>query len=230
MQILAPLIGRSRASPSGRRVGAGNFPKHRILSDCRALHLQELAALFVQIVKLAGECGLLKLGTIAVDGTQLRANASKHKAMSHERMQRREVELKAQIDALPARAKQADEAQAGEPELDQRLDMPTAAPGSAAFAVDLYLPPLDRWLPRHTVRSFIDKWKDGLQERIRKCAPPVRLNTEKVAVSTSHAVLNCVRSSKLRLTQQFVGLALICVVWRRYPLLVTGITALSNAV
>ena len=101
-----------------RVLAAGNFPKHRTLSDFRALHLQELAALFVQVVKLAGECGLVKLGTIAVDGTKLRANASKHKAMSYERMQLREVELKAQIDALLARAKQADMAETGEPELD----------------------------------------------------------------------------------------------------------------
>ena len=69
-----------------RVLAAGNFPKHRTLSDFRALHLQELAALFVQVVKLAGECGLVKLGVIAVDGTKLRANASKHKAMSYERM------------------------------------------------------------------------------------------------------------------------------------------------
>jgi len=101
-----------------RVLGAGNFPKHRTLCDFRALHLSELAALFVQIVKLAGECGLIKLGTIAVDGTKLRANASKHKAMSYERMQAAEVELKAQIDALLARAAQTDGAEADEPELD----------------------------------------------------------------------------------------------------------------
>ena len=101
-----------------RVLGAGNFPKHRTLCDFRALHLSELAALFVQVVKLAGECGLVKLGTVAVDGTKLRANASKHKAMSYERMQAAEVELKAQIDALLARAAQADVAEAGEPELD----------------------------------------------------------------------------------------------------------------
>ena len=64
-----------------------NFPKNRTLCDFRALHLKELAALFVQVVKLAGECGLVKLGIIAVDGTKLRANASRHKAMSYERMQ-----------------------------------------------------------------------------------------------------------------------------------------------
>ena len=91
-----------------RVLAAGNFPKHRTLCDFRALHLGELAALFVQIVQLAGECGLVKLGTIAVDGTKLRANASKHKAMSYERMQARELELKTQIDALLGRAAHAD--------------------------------------------------------------------------------------------------------------------------
>jgi transposase len=51
-----------------RVLGAGNSPKHRTICDFRALHLQELAALFAQMVKLARECGLVKLGTIAVDG------------------------------------------------------------------------------------------------------------------------------------------------------------------
>jgi transposase len=59
-----------------RLLAAGNFPKHRTISDFRALHLKELAELFVQVVKLAGECGLVRLGTIAVDGTKLKANAS----------------------------------------------------------------------------------------------------------------------------------------------------------
>ena len=101
-----------------RVLAAGNFPKHRTLCDFRALHLGDLAALFVQVVKLAGECGLVKLGTMAVDGTKLRANASKHKAMSYERMQARELELKTQIDNLLTRAARADVAEAGEPELD----------------------------------------------------------------------------------------------------------------
>lgn len=80
-------------------LGAGNFPKHRTICDFRALHLQELAALFVQVVKLAQECGLVRLGTIAVDGTKLKANASKHMAMSHGRMQAAEAELKVRIQS-----------------------------------------------------------------------------------------------------------------------------------
>ncbi|HEY5102702.1 MAG TPA: transposase, partial [Steroidobacteraceae bacterium] len=93
-----------------RVLAAGNFPAHRTLCDFRALHLQELSELFVQVVKLARECGLVKLGTIAVDGTKIKANASRHKAMSYQRMQQAEAELKAQIDALLARAAAADAA------------------------------------------------------------------------------------------------------------------------
>jgi transposase len=101
-----------------RMLGAGNFPRHRTIRDFRALHLKELADLFVQVVKLAQEMGLVKLGTVAIDGTKIKANASRHKAMSYERMQQTEAELKAQIDALLERAKTADAAETDEPEVD----------------------------------------------------------------------------------------------------------------
>ena len=101
-----------------RMLGAGNFPKHRTIRDFRALHLLELSDLFVQVVKLAREMGLVKLGTVAIDGTKIKANASRHKAMSYERMQQAEGELKAQIDALLERAKSTDAAEADEPEVD----------------------------------------------------------------------------------------------------------------
>ena len=101
-----------------RVLAAGNFPKHRTICDFRALHLQELSALFVQVVKLARECGLIKMGTIAVDGTKLRANASKHKAMSYERMQATEKQLQQQVKELLDRAARTDAAEADEPETD----------------------------------------------------------------------------------------------------------------
>jgi transposase len=101
-----------------RMLAAGNFPRHRTICDFRALHLKELADLFVQVVRLAREMGLVKLGTVAIDGTKVKANASRHKAMSYERMKQAEAELKAQIDALLARAKSTDESEANEPELD----------------------------------------------------------------------------------------------------------------
>jgi transposase len=101
-----------------RMLGACNFPKHRTIRDFRALHLKELSDLFVQVVKLAREMGLVKLGTVAIDGTKIKANASRHKAMSYERMEQAEVELRAQIDALLERATSIDTAEADEPELD----------------------------------------------------------------------------------------------------------------
>ena len=101
-----------------RMLGAGNFPRHRTIRDFRALHLSTLSDLFVQVVRLARELGLVKLGTVAIDGTKLQANASRYKAMSYERMQQSEGELKARIDALLERAKTTDEAEADEPELD----------------------------------------------------------------------------------------------------------------
>jgi len=101
-----------------RVLAAGNFPAHRTIRDFRAFHLKELSELFMQVVRLAREMGLVKLGTIAVDGTKVKANASRHKAMSYSHMLKAEAELKAQIDALLKRAQQADEAEKNEPELD----------------------------------------------------------------------------------------------------------------
>jgi transposase len=101
-----------------RVLAAGNFPAHRTLSDFRALHLTELSALFVQVVKLARECGLVKLGTIAVDGTKMKANASRHKAMSYGRMVQAEAELKQQVAALLERARATDAAEANEADQD----------------------------------------------------------------------------------------------------------------
>lgn len=101
-----------------RLLAAGNQPAGRTIRDFRAFHLKELGELFVQVVKLAKEMGLVKLGTIAVDGTKVKANASRHKAMSYGHMLKAEAELKGQIDALLQRAQAADRAEKDEPELD----------------------------------------------------------------------------------------------------------------
>jgi transposase len=101
-----------------RVLGARNFPAHRTIRDFRAFHLLELSDLFVQVVRLAREMSLVKLGTIAVDGTKVKANASRHKAMSYGHMLKAEAELKAQIEALLNKARAADEAEKNEPELD----------------------------------------------------------------------------------------------------------------
>ena len=116
-----------------RVLAAENYPAHRTLCDFRALHLQELSALFVQVVRLARECGLVKLGTVAVDGTKLKANASRHKAMSYERMQKAEVELKTQIDGLLKRAQATDDLEKNEPELDIPAEIKRRADRLAAI-------------------------------------------------------------------------------------------------
>ena len=101
-----------------RVLAAENFPAHRTIREFRALHLSEFTELFIQVVRLAREMGLVKLGTIAVDGTKIKANASRHKAMSYGRMQTAEAELKAQINALVQKAASTDEAEKNEPDLD----------------------------------------------------------------------------------------------------------------
>lgn len=117
-----------------RLLAAGNFPADRTLRDFRALHLKELGELFVQVVKLAREMGLVKVGTIAVDGTKIKANASRHKAMSYGHMLKAEIELKQQIDALLERARQADEADAKQPELDLPAEIARREQRLAAIA------------------------------------------------------------------------------------------------
>ena len=101
-----------------RVLAARNFPAHRTIRDFRAFHLKELSDLFVQVVRLAREMGLVKLGTIAVDGTKVKANASRHKAMSYGHMLKAEAELKAHIEALLNQALTADEAEKNDPDLD----------------------------------------------------------------------------------------------------------------
>jgi transposase len=90
---------------------AGDAPDFRTVSDFRRRHLKALAGLFVQVLKLAEKAGLVKLGHVALDGTKIKASASKHKAMSYERMKKREAELKAEVDRWLAAAEAADAAE-----------------------------------------------------------------------------------------------------------------------
>lgn len=83
-------------------------PDFRTISDFRKRHLKALAGLFVQVLKLAQKAGLVRLGHVALDGTKIKANASKHKAMSYDRMKKRESELQAEVDRWLAAAEAAD--------------------------------------------------------------------------------------------------------------------------
>jgi len=86
-----------------RMLCADQHPDYRSIARFRARHLEALAELFVQALRLCAKARLVGLGTLAVDGTKLRANASRHKAMSYERMVKAEAELQAEVDALRER-------------------------------------------------------------------------------------------------------------------------------
>jgi transposase len=89
-------------------IAALDAPDFRTISDFRKRHLKALQGLFVQVLKLAEKAGMVKLGHVALDGTKIKANASKHKAMSYERMKKREAELQAEVDRWLAAAEAAD--------------------------------------------------------------------------------------------------------------------------
>ena len=92
-----------------RVIAGGAHPDHTRISEFRRENLAELAGLFVQALLLCREAGLVKLGHVALDGTKVDANASKHKAMSYERMSQTEARLRAEIDSLLAGAEKADQ-------------------------------------------------------------------------------------------------------------------------
>ena len=91
-------------------VGEG-IPDFRTISDFRKIHLARLETLFVEVLKLCALAGLAKVGSIALDGTKVKANASRHKAMSYDRMKAEEARLKEEIAQLLADAQAADDAE-----------------------------------------------------------------------------------------------------------------------
>jgi len=91
-----------------RIIAAGDHPDHDTISEFRHRHLQALAGLFVQVLQLCRQAGLVKLGHVSLDGTKVKANASKHKAMSYSRMKIRERELEKKVEELLKKAEQVD--------------------------------------------------------------------------------------------------------------------------
>jgi transposase len=96
-----------------RVLACNQHPDHDSIAEFRKRHLQELAGLFVQVLKLCQRAGLVKLGHVAIDGSKLRANASKHKAMSYERMCEKEQQLVAEVARLLKEAEETDAAEDG---------------------------------------------------------------------------------------------------------------------
>jgi transposase len=110
------LYGYATAVMSSRKLEAGTYrdvalrmlcadqhPDFRLIARFRARHLDALAGLFVQALRLCWQAGVVGLGALALDGTKLRANASRHEAMSYERMGPKAAQLEAEIVELQAR-------------------------------------------------------------------------------------------------------------------------------
>jgi len=105
-----------------RVLAANNTPDFRTISDFRKNHLKALAALFLQVLKLCQKAGLVKLGHVALDGTKIKANASKHKAMSYKGMKEEAARLEAEIQELLQKAQATDEEEDGTYGKTQRGD------------------------------------------------------------------------------------------------------------
>ena len=91
-----------------RVLAADNQPNFRTISDFRKIHLKTLEGLFEQVLKIALEAGAMKVGRVALDGTKIKANASKHKAMSYDRTTEKEKQLKAEVKHMLEQAEAAD--------------------------------------------------------------------------------------------------------------------------
>ncbi|HEX9164995.1 MAG TPA: IS1182 family transposase [Gemmatimonadales bacterium] len=116
------LAQRCQEDVAVRVLTANNTPDFRTISDFRKRHLAALEALFVQVLRCCQRAGLVRLGTIALDGTKVRANASKHKAMSYGRMQTEVTRLEAEVRDLLARAEHTDAAEDAQHGADRRGD------------------------------------------------------------------------------------------------------------
>ena len=91
-----------------RVLAAGNAPDFRTIADFRKTHLPALKGLFEQVLHLARELGAPRIGRVALDSTKIKANASKHKAMSYGRMRDKQRQLREEVNALLAQAAAAD--------------------------------------------------------------------------------------------------------------------------
>src|SRR5262249_8029434 len=145
-----------------RVLAAGNAPNFRTIADFRKVHLATLEGLFEQVLKISLEAGGIKLGRVVLDGTKVKANASKHKAMSYDRMKDKERQIRAEVKELLAQAEAADAAE-DEQYGDQRGDE---------------LP--EELQRRQTRLKKIREAKRALEERARQKAEAEGKSTEEV--------------------------------------------------
>ena len=135
MMVRLLLYGYARGVYSSRKIETRTFedlafrylsgdqhPDHATIAEFRKRHLEALSGLFTQALLLCSEAGMVKLGHVSIDGTKIKANASKHKAMSYKRMNETEARLKQEIDALLAAAEKTDSEEDAQYGKDRRGD------------------------------------------------------------------------------------------------------------
>jgi transposase len=105
-----------------RVLAAGNAPDFRTIADFRKMHLPTLGGFFEQVLRLARELGAPRVGRVALDGSKIKANASKHKAMSYDRMREKQRQLREEVSQLLAQAEAVDAAEDAEHGIDRRGD------------------------------------------------------------------------------------------------------------
>jgi transposase len=105
-----------------RVLAAGNEPDFRTIADFRKTHLTALQGLFEQVLQMARELGAVRVGRVALDGSKVKANASKHKAMSYDRMGEKQRQLRQEVKQLLAQAEAADAAEDAAYGADRRGD------------------------------------------------------------------------------------------------------------
>src|SRR5579875_679577 len=161
-----------------RVLAAGNEPDFRTIADFRKIHLQVLKGLFEQVLKVALEMGAVKLGRVALDGSKIKANASKHKAMSYDRMVEQERAIRKQVKEMLARAEAADAEEdrrygkdrAGD-ELPKELQRPEAMIADSGYGSEKNLEHLEsEKRPERRIEAFIatERQKHGEREVARR--------------------------------------------------------------
>lgn len=105
-----------------RLLSGGCHPDHSVIAEFRRSHLQALSGLFIQVLRLCQKAGMVKLGRVALDGTKVKANASRHKAMSYGRMLRTEEELSEEVATMLKEAESGDAAEDAAHGRDRRGD------------------------------------------------------------------------------------------------------------
>ena len=174
-----------------RMLAAGNEPDFRTISDFRKLHLKALQGLFDQLLQIALQTGTMKLGMVALDGSKVKANASKHKAMSYGRMQEDEKRLKEEVKKLLQQAEKVD------------------AEEDARYGRDRTGDELPAELARRATRlKKIQEAKRALEERAREQARSEGKSVEEAVITSCRVRLRPILMTSLATIIGMVPMAL----------------------